>query len=295
MTYIGRFAPSPSGPLHFGSYIAALGSYLDARANKGQWLIRIEDIDPPREVAGAADNILATLEGLMLHWDQTVDYQSAQLDNYQQICEQLTQQGLVYACECTRKIIKQSGGIYQNTCRTKLLKAAHLPYALRLKVLEPITSFTDLIQGKINIPLAQASEDFIIKRRDGLYAYMLAVVYDDHRQGITHVVRGNDLLETTASQIVLYKALGYQLPKFAHLPLIVNKAGNKLSKQNQAPAINIQDKEQLLLLALNILNLPLEKQHHDYSYSELLAWAVENWQLTHVSSQNYVVEPQDCL
>ncbi len=206
LPYIGRFAPSPSGPLHFGSLIAALGSFLQARAQQGRWLVRIEDIDPPREMAGAADLILKTLETHGLRWDGEVMYQSRRHARYDEIIDQLYRAGDLYWCRCTRREIMANGGFYNGHCRTLGLSAEGC--AARLRQHQPVYDFEDGLQGHIAVPAALAEEDFIVRRRDGLYAYNLAVVVDDMDCGITEIVRGADLLEPTVRQIALYQTLG---------------------------------------------------------------------------------------
>jgi glutamyl-Q tRNA(Asp) synthetase len=275
--YRGRFAPSPSGPLHFGSLIAALGSWLDAKYHHGEWLLRIEDIDPPREVAGAADDILKTLDSYGLHWDQEVSYQSNHVKRYQQIIDQLMNDDLVYRCNCTRKEIKALGGIYQNTCRDKKI-ALQSKYALRLKVDISTSAFDDYYQGYCAINENIANEDFILKRKDGLYAYMLAVVVDDIDQKISHVIRGADLLETTQQQRFLFNILKKAPPIYGHLPLAVNELGMKLSKQNHAQAISFNKINENIWQALAFLQqAPPDELRHE-SKEHLLQWAVENWQ-----------------
>ncbi|MCP3673375.1 MAG: tRNA glutamyl-Q(34) synthetase GluQRS [Gammaproteobacteria bacterium] len=276
-TYRGRFAPSPSGPLHFGSLIAALGSWLDARHHKGKWFVRIEDIDPPREIAGAADNILATLENFGLIWDGQVTYQSENQHHYQQVLLQLFDEQEVYRCTCTRKQIQSSNGIYTNFCRDKQ-HSSKTDHSLRLKIHQPVTSFEDCYHGHYNTALHSASEDFIVKRKDGFYAYMLAVVVDDIEQQITHVIRGADLLETTSQQLYLFKLLKYSLPIFGHLPVATNNQGLKLSKQNYAPSIADAPVNETLWLALNFLKQspPIELRKENTSL--LLDWATQHWQ-----------------
>lgn len=203
--YIGRFAPSPSGELHFGSLIAALGSYLQARARHGRWLVRIEDIDPPREVPGAAETILRQLEHYGLHWDGDVLWQSQRHHAYREALAWLHEQGLSYYCTCTRARIQSIGGIYDGHCR----ELHHGPdnAAVRIRQQHPVTQFTDLLRGIIHADEKLAREDFIIHRRDGLFAYNLAVVVDDHFQGVSEIVRGADLIEPTVRQISLYQLL----------------------------------------------------------------------------------------
>lgn len=275
--YRGRFAPSPSGPLHFGSLVAALGSWLDAKYHQGEWLVRIEDIDPPREIAGAADDIIKTLESYGLHWDQSVTYQSHHVKRYQQILDQLLNEDLVYRCNCTRKQIKALGGIYQNTCRDKKI-ALQNEYALRLKIDSATNSFDDCYQGYCAINENSANEDFILKRKDGLYAYMLAVVVDDIDQNISHVIRGADLLETTQQQLCLFKVLNKTSPIYGHLPLVVNEQGLKLSKQNHAKAISLNKINENIWQALTFLQQSPPSELRQDSKENLLQWAVENWQ-----------------
>ncbi len=289
-TYIGRFAPSPSGPLHFGSLIAALGSYLQARSQKGKWLVRIEDIDPPREIAGASDDILATLTAYGLTWDGDVIYQSQQSAHYEEVLATLNQQQLSYACCCTRKNIKLQGGLYLGNCRIKNLTTAN--NALRInvtKLTNPITQFHDLLQGSITLNKQQADEDFIIKRKDGLYAYNLAVVVDDINQGISEIVRGADLLTTTGKQMSLYELLGKKSPTYIHLPLAVTEPGFKLSKQNNALAIDKSNPIPTLLKALAFLGHQVPNNIDQSSCHSILKWAVKHWCLTNIPQKTEIL------
>jgi len=279
MTYIGRFAPSPSGPLHFGSLIAALGSYFQAKANHGTWLVRIEDLDPPREMPGAAELILRTLEAYQLEWDGEVVYQSQRHHLYQQQIDAWITSGQAYFCQCTRKEIKQNGGYYLGTCREKKLTDEN-PMATRLRMTEPVYQFIDQKHGLLSIPKALADEDFIIKRRDGLFAYNLAVVLDDIDQGVTEIVRGADLIEPTGRQISLYKMLGKQTISYLHLPLAMGENGQKLSKQNHAPAIDNLNPKPALLEAMHFLGFKLEQDIASASLAEIIAWGVKNWQIS---------------
>ncbi|MBE0365236.1 glutamyl-Q tRNA(Asp) synthetase [Pseudoalteromonas ulvae UL12] len=285
--YRGRFAPSPSGPLHFGSLIAALGSYLDAKAHQGKWLLRIEDIDSPRVVPGASDSILRTLDAFALHWDETVVYQSQRHELYQHTLIQLHQQHAIYACQCTRKQIKASGGVYSNQCRDLSLDLK--TNALRLKQQHPVTDFIDRIQGPIHVSSDFANEDFIVKRRDGLFAYQLVVVLDDIDQGITDIVRGADLLEPTVRQISLYQLLNQPVPQFAHLPLAVTEPGFKLSKQNHAPAVDNQNPSPALVAALAFLGLQLPKELHSSSPETILSWAIAHWHIDDIPKQTEIL------
>ncbi|CAH0532634.1 Glutamyl-Q tRNA(Asp) synthetase [Vibrio stylophorae] len=275
--YIGRFAPSPSGPLHFGSLVAALGSYLQAKSQQGQWLVRIEDIDPPREVVGASSLILKTLDAYGLHWDGTVRYQSEQLARYQAQIDAWLNTGQAYYCHCTRKTIQAMGGIYQGHCRDLGLGPEQA--AVRLRLDHPYYAFDDGLQGHIEANRALVEEDLLIRRRDGLYAYNLAVVMDDIDQGVTEIVRGADLIEPTVRQMALYRQLGVSPVNYVHLPLIVNADGQKLSKQNHAPAIDINQPQPALVAALRCLGLELPAALHRAPCEEMLRWAIGHWQL----------------
>ncbi len=274
--YRGRFAPSPTGRLHFGSLVAAVASYLDARAHNGQWLVRIEDLDPPREQPGAAKDILNTLEAFALYWDEPVEYQSQRHKRYEERLDQLIEQQRVYACHCTRKQIRESGGVYQNICRNRQhsLKDS---VALRFLQQQPITEFCDQLQGKVCFPQAQMAEDFIIKRKDGLFAYQLAVVSDDIDQEITSVVRGADLLDSTPRQIALYKCFQEKPPEYLHIPLAINPDGNKLSKQNYAPAIEAAQARSQLVAALAFLGQATADIPPKASCEEILTIAAYQW------------------
>ncbi|WP_417607383.1 tRNA glutamyl-Q(34) synthetase GluQRS [Oceanimonas baumannii] len=277
--YTGRFAPSPSGPLHFGSLIAALGSYLQARSQSGQWLVRIEDLDPPREVPGAADDILRTLDAFGLHWDGELVYQSRRHDRYQEILDSWAADELTYHCHCTRKQITAAGGLYSGHCRELNLPAHNA--AVRLKMTAPVYGFHDRLQGTVKVAAALAEEDFIVRRRDGFYAYNLAVVIDDMDAGITEVVRGADLLEPTARQIALYRLLKAHEPGWLHLPLAMFQ-GHKLSKQNHAPALDKKTPGNALWQALSFLGQQPPSQLFGAGAEELLSWAVPNWHLNKV-------------
>lgn len=278
--YVGRFAPSPSGDLHFGSLVTALGSYLQARAQHGQWLVRIEDIDPPREVAGAADNILTALEHYGLHWDGQVIYQSQRHAAYCATLDWLQRQDRSYYCNCTRHRIQQIGGLYDGHCRN--LQLGSQGTAIQLRQSNPVSAFHDRLQGEWHAEPALAQEDFIIRRRDGLFAYNLAVVIDDHFQGITEIVRGADLMAPTLRQIALYHQLQASVPAYVHLPLALGSNGVKLSKQNHAPALPTGDPRPLLVAALKFLCQPLPESWQDLDLPLLLSWAVKHWQLENV-------------
>lgn len=278
--YIGRFAPSPSGALHFGSLVAALGSYLQARSRKGRWLVRIEDIDPPREVPGAATTILQQLEHYGLYWDGSVLWQSQRHEAYRAALEALYQSGLSYYCTCTRSRIQQQGGIYDGYCRGRNNGPQNA--AVRFIQQHPVMQFTDRLSGTLYADAALAREDFIIHRRDGLFAYNLAVVVDDNDQGITEIVRGADLIEPTVRQISLYQQFGWQTPSYIHLPLALNLQGEKLSKQNHAPALSKGDPRPVIVEALRFLNQLVDDNWADLSLEILLANAIDNWTLLRV-------------
>ncbi len=289
MQYIGRFAPSPSGALHFGSLVTALGSYLQAKSQAGKWLVRIEDIDPPREVKGAAANILSSLEAFGLEWDDSVLYQHTRLDAYQAQIDDWLSKSQAYYCNCSRKEIKEMGGIYQANCR-KLNQIPHQgAFAIRLTLDEPISSFEDLHLGLQQLNPAMAAEDFIIKRRDGLFAYNLAVVLDDIYQGITEVVRGADLIEPTGRQMSLYKKLHKAPVRYLHLPLALNHEGHKLSKQNHARPIDVKNPASTLAAALAFLGHPLPKDLEGAPVSLSLQWAKKEWQLAKVPKTSSVI------
>ena len=278
--YIGRFAPSPSGELHFGSLIAALGSYLQARAQHGIWRVRIEDIDPPREVPGAAETILRQLEHYGLHWDGEVLWQSRRHEAYREVLARLHREGLSYLCTCTRARIQSVGGFYDGHCRT--LNHGPENAAVRLLQRQPVLEFTDRLRGRIVAEEKLAREDFIIHRRDGLFAYNLAVVVDDHFQGVTEIVRGADLIAPTVRHLSLYQQLGWPAPEYVHLPLALNEQGDKLSKQNHAPALPEGDPRPVLIRALQFMNQDVTKEWQDLSLEDLLEKAVANWSLSRV-------------
>ncbi len=290
---IGRFAPSPSGELHFGSLVAALGSYLSAKAQHGRWVVRIDDLDPPREMPGAAHLILTQLEHYGLYWDGPILWQSKRRQAYQDITEQLIAQGLGYFCDCSRKRIQALGGYYDGHCRHRQCPASGS--ALRLFQQQPITSFIDKIHGKITCNAQLASEDYIIKRRDGLFAYNLAVVIDDHFQGITEVVRGADLIEPTVRQISLYRQLQWQVPDYLHLPLIMTGVNSKLSKQNRAPALPKGDPRPILIMALQHLGQTVCEEWPDFSLEQLLNWAILYWDPKNIPLNSALITLQQLL
>ncbi|NNH00444.1 tRNA glutamyl-Q(34) synthetase GluQRS [Acinetobacter sp. ANC 5414] len=253
MAYVGRFAPSPTGPLHFGSLITAVASYCDARAHHGKWLVRIEDTDIPRIYPGSEDHILRSIEAFQFEADAEIIFQKDRLDIYDAVIDQLHQNHLVYACQCTRKMLG-SNHIYAGTCRD-----LNLPFeqqAIRVKVSDQEICFNDRLQGKHCSNLQQDLGDFVLKRRDGIINYQLAVVVDDYLQGMTHVVRGADLLDNTERQIWLGSILGYPKLEYMHLPLAMNDQGQKLSKQNMAQALDLNHAPELLQQAIRALHQP---------------------------------------
>ncbi len=283
----GRFAPSPTGPLHFGSLVAALGSYLQVRHQGGEWWLRIEDIDPPREMPGARDAILAGLEAHGLHWDGPVQYQSDRLERYAAALEQLAAKGRLYACECSRKQIArhsdQRGGAlhYPGWCREKGLERAP-GRALRLNTTGLVVRFDDRLQGPQRMDLEAEGGDFVLRRSDGLYSYQLAVALDDAEQGMTEVVRGSDLLASTPRQIALQRLLDLPTPAYAHLPVAVDAGGRKLSKQNRAPALDPARAGENLWRALAFLGQQPPPALRGAEPAEILAWAVPHWSLKSV-------------
>ncbi|ENV62165.1 glutamyl-Q tRNA(Asp) synthetase [Acinetobacter junii NIPH 182] len=271
MSYIGRFAPSPTGPLHFGSLLTAVASYCDAKANHGKWLVRIEDTDIPRIYPNSETHILSCIDAFEFEPDAEIIFQKDRLTIYEQVLDQLKQQHAIYACQCTRKMLG-SNHIYAGTCRDLNLDFAE--QAIRLKVDDLLICFEDRLQGRQCSNLKDDLGDFVLKRRDGIISYQLAVVVDDYLQGITHVVRGADLLDNTARQIWLGSILNYPSLSYMHLPLAMNDQGQKLSKQNLAQALDVSKASELLqqaLLALGQPNIELNQPRI------MLQQAVQQW------------------
>jgi glutamyl-Q tRNA(Asp) synthetase len=280
--YVGRFAPSPTGPLHFGSLVAALASWLDARRSGGHWLLRVEDLDQPRVIPGAADAILHQLEACGLQWDGPVVYQSARLGLYRAALERL--QAHSYPCACTRKELEDSAlaidgsRIYPGTCRAgiaagKMPRAGRTALAVRLRTDSNPIRFTDRVQGAIEQRVEREVGDFVLRRADGVFAYQLAVVVDDDAQGVSDVVRGADLLDSTARQIHLQRLLGAATPRYLHVPVATNAAGEKLSKQTFATDARPDD----LPRALRFLGMDVPDEALRVQPGELLAWALKHW------------------
>ncbi|WP_287910147.1 tRNA glutamyl-Q(34) synthetase GluQRS [Acinetobacter sp.] len=275
-SYKGRFAPSPTGPLHFGSLITAVASYCDAKAHAGQWIVRIEDTDIPRIYPDSEQHILQCLDAFGFESDAEIIYQRQRIAIYESVIDQLKQHNWVYACSCTRKILG-SNHIYTGTCRNKQLEFKD--QAIRVKVTDQNICFHDRLQGRHCSNLQYDLGDFVLKRRDGIINYQLAVVVDDYLQGINHIVRGSDLLDNTERQIWLGQLLGYPTIKYMHLPLAMNEQGQKLSKQNLAHALNIENAAPLLsqaILALGQPSVDLDRP------ARMLAQAVQQWDISRI-------------
>jgi len=285
--YRGRFAPSPTGPLHFGSLVAAVGSYLDARRVGGQWLVRMEDLDRPREAEGAAGAILGMLEAYGFEWDGEVVRQSRNAPAYAAALERLQRDGAVFPCACTRREVSDSSldeareAIYPGTCRSGI-PPGRRARAMRARVDDVPIAFEDRVQGRIEQNLAYEIGDFVVRRADGLFAYQLAVVVDDFEQGVTDVVRGADLLGSAPRQILLQRRLGYPTPRYAHLPVAVNQGGEKLSKQTLAVPLAASDAPLQLWSALRFLDQGPHEELKGDGTATLWKWALANWRIQSV-------------
>lgn len=297
--YRGRFAPSPTGPLHFGSLIAAIGSALQAHSLGGEWLLRIEDLDPPREMPGATDAILRTLEHYGFEWDGPVSYQSQRHEAYLDALAQLRRDGRSYRCGCSRKQIAEEAqrlglptGVYPGSCRSTAI-SRHQRHATRLLIPEGELGFDDPIQGHFSQQLEREVGDFVLRRADGLFAYQLAVVVDDAEQGITEVVRGSDLLDNTPRQIALQRALGLPTPRYLHLPVVLNAQGQKLSKQNLAPPLDDNRPLPSLWQALAFLGQQPPAELLEGELDSLWQWAFENWQRENIPRKLALPSPGD--
>jgi len=275
--YTGRFAPSPTGSLHLGSLYTALASFLDARANQGKWLLRIDDIDSFRQHPEAIEGIIEALQVYGLIWDGDIYYQSQHLEQYQAIVSKLLDQQKAYPCICSRKQLAENPSpIYPGYCRA-IKRKETIAHAVRIKVKALDVGFDDTLQGEKNYQLDQQIGDFIIKRKDNIFAYQLAVVVDDYLQGVTDVVRGLDLLNSTPKQLYLQKTLSYPHPRYSHVPIIVNSSGQKLSKQTCAQAVSLDNPTQTLYLLLEYLQQYPPRSLKKSSIKRILDWAVEHW------------------
>ncbi|KAF3978115.1 MAG: tRNA glutamyl-Q(34) synthetase GluQRS [Methylococcales symbiont of Iophon sp. n. MRB-2018] len=275
MSYIGRFAPSPTGSLHLGSLYAALASFLHAKAQQGKWLLRIDDLDTFRNVAGATQSIIDTLQVYGLYWDAPIFYQNQHLTSYHTVINQFLEQNLAYPCSCSRKsLAKQS--VYPGYCLKKQIDA-DVAHSLRIKTSAIKLCFVDEIQGQHQHLLSAQHGDFIIKRKDNIIAYQLAVVVDDFRQNISHVVRGFDLLESTPKQLFLQKLLDYPSPTYCHIPVLIDQQGIKLSKQTFAQAVSLDNPEQTLYLLLTLLKQNPPASLKTTSVENMIQWGIKNW------------------
>ena len=279
--YIGRFAPSPTGFLHKGSLIAAIASYCDAMKNKGEWLVRIEDIDPPREITGASKGILKTLKNYGFHFKKEVLYQSSRYQAYTQILDQLKEKSVVYACACSRADLKNKT-IESHICRNSILTVTP-PFNYKCKVANTDIHFSDLIQGEYSANLFQDCGDFVLKRKDNLFSYQLAVVADDNYQGITHIVRGIDLIDSTPWQIYLNSLLGYKQPIYAHIPILTDDKGQKLSKQSHAKEIDNENPLETLINTYQYLNQTPFTQKPQ-TIDQFWRHAISHWKLNKIAN-----------
>ena len=277
-SYVGRFAPTPSGPLHFGSIIAALASFLEAKRHQGQWLLRIDDLDLPRLKPGATDSITRTLENLCLEWDRHVYYQSSRLDIYNTVLTKLINSGQVYHCYCSRKLTR--GIPYPGTCRNKAtLENKH--YSSRIITYDTSIEFNDVIQGKVRQNIQHHSGDFIVQRSDTVFAYNLATAIDDSSDGITDVIRGADLLDSTPKQIYLQTLLQIPSPNYGHLPVALDSSGNKISKSDGAiDALFDRKPHQVLIEALRFLGQDVDYSLEKSDPKTVITWSLENWDIS---------------
>ena len=292
--YRGRFAPSPTGPLHLGSLYTALAGYLQAKARGGQWLLRIDDLDPHRTVSNSADRIRYTLEALGLHWDGPVLYQSQRTEHYRAALAELRSAGWVYPCTCSRKELALASGenslspVYPGFCRSRREPTPHEPHALRIITAGIRISFLDRLQGTVTQDLATEIGDFILFRRDHVYAYHLATVIDDAEQNITEVVRGLDLLDSTPRQIHLQQRLGLPTPGYAHIPILVDDGGRKLSKQTLAPEAEIRHPGAVLYRLLSLLKQNPPADLASASAAEALGWALGHWDIARLRGMSRI-------
>lgn len=294
--YVGRFAPSPTGPLHFGSLLAAVASYLEARRHGGQWLLRIEDIDPPREQDGADEEILRILEAYQFEWDGPVIYQSRTEPAHRDAIRQLQDEGLAYRCGCSRKDLANAprgplGPIYPGTCREG---SSAEEFAIRVRTHDEPIVIDDRLQGHYQQRLESESGDFIIERRDKLVAYQLAVVIDDVLQGVTDVVRGIDLLDSTPRQVHLQQILGLSTPSYAHIPVVEHDDGSKLSKLTGAPPIRAAEASETLCRALDALGQRPPSALETAPLAEIWQWSQENWSMSRLEGRRNIAMQHYC-
>jgi glutamyl-Q tRNA(Asp) synthetase len=276
---VGRFAPSPTGPLHFGSLLTAVASFVHVRANAGRWLLRIEDLDTPRCMPGAVDSILQTLQRHGLWWDD-LTYQHERIALYRHALDQLEAAAHTFVCTCSRSQLHDAD-VYPGTCRERAL-AGRGANSIRLRVPARTVEFIDGIQGRYSQRLDRDVGDFVVFRRDGIFAYQLAVVVDDAAQGITHVLRGADLLDNTPRQILLFELLGATPPIYLHVPVLADRKGHKLSKQTAASAVHNESASDNLVAALELLGQSPPSSLCRARPSDVLDWAVEHWDLDSV-------------
>jgi len=287
MSYRGRFAPTPSGPLHFGSIVAASGSFLEARTRAGEWHLRMDDLDPPRVVPGAAQDIVRCLHAFGFEWDGEMVKQSARGAAYRQAFERLLREGLAYPCACSRKQIAErgvmgaEGPIYPGTCRGGMPPGASAR-AWRMRTAGVQVEFEDRVLGVQRRDLERESGDFVLLRADGVWSFQLASAVDDAQMGMTDIVRGADLLESSARQIHVLRALGEAVPTYAHLPVALDAAGEKLSKQTKAPAVEASRASEVLVEALQFLAQPVPEELSRADTRAVWTWAVDNWDLRRV-------------
>jgi len=287
LIYKGRFAPSPTGELHFGSLLAAISSYLEARKHNGDWIIRMEDLDQPRTVAGSADSILQTLDTFGFEWDGEVVFQSQRSALYEDYLQQLISEHLIYRCDCSRNKLKENKNfpVYDGFCRNKNNRISP-PYALRCKTPDASLSFTDQIQGNYSVELNRQCGDFIVRRRDQLFAYQLAVICDDAEQAITDIVRGADLLAATPVQIYLQQQLQLAEPVYSHIPVAMHQQGRKLSKSHQDLAITSNTPAAIMTQALSFLGQSPPEELAQTDISEFWHWAFKHWDLSKIPAIN---------
>lgn len=282
--YIGRFAPSPTGPAHLGTLMAAVGSYLQAKTRDGHWLVRIEDVDTTRTVEGADISILNTLENFGLNWDGEVIYQSEQTRHYQQALQHLLELDMLFPCHCSRRQLAESGSdTYPGNCRERSFPDQE-EHAIRVLAEDVDVSFSDTLLGQTRQNMRRDVGDFIVRRRDGLFAYQLAVVVDDAMQGITEIVRGADLLDSTPRQIYLQRLLGYDTPGYCHLPLLVDENGIKISKSQGATAVRSSHREKQLIVLLNLLGQEPPDTLHGSDLDSIWRWAITHWDIRKVAT-----------